>query len=235
MFGELARKRGGKEGKMKLRISKSYGQQKVFENFTLEIEEGKILCLLGESGGGKTTLLNILAGLTDYDGALEGVPQKVGYVFQEPRLLLNLSVEQNLRYAGGRVALTEEILRKTELWELRNKRPSALSGGEKQRVSIARAFLSEAELLLLDEPFSSLDTGLKIRLINVFTQLWQERKPTVVFVTHDLEEACMLGERIVAIRKGKIIADFTPREETIPRAYGQSVTEKAELLRILTS
>ena len=130
---------------MKLCISKSYGGQVVFDNFALEIEEGKILCVLGESGGGKTTLLNILAGLTAYEGVIDGAPKKVGYIFQEPRLLPNLTVEENLRYAGGRPEKIDELLAKTELTAQRKKKPRALSGGEKQRVAFARAFLSDGE------------------------------------------------------------------------------------------
>ena len=147
-----------------LRVSKSYNEKQVFDNLTLDIHEGEILCVLGESGGGKTTLLNILAGLIPYDGEVENAPSNVGFIFQEPRLLPNLTVEGNLLYAGGKSEQIEEILRKTELLSLRNKRPKELSGGEKQRVAIARAFLSDAKLLLLDEPFSSLDTALKIRI-----------------------------------------------------------------------
>ena len=129
---------------MKLDVSKSYGENVVFERLTLDIDDGQILCVLGESGGGKTTLLNILAGLTDYVGEVENAPKGVAYIFQEPRLLPNLTVEQNLHYAGGRYELIDKILQKTELLDKRNKRPKELSGGEKQRVSIARAFLSSA-------------------------------------------------------------------------------------------
>ena len=172
-------------------ISKAYGPQRVFENFSLEIEDGKILCVLGESGGGKTTLLNILAGLVPFSGNLSGVPKRVSYIFQEPRLLPNMTVKQNLAYAGGASEKIDDILEKTELIKCANKRPGELSGGEKQRVSIARAFLIPSELLLMDEPFSSLDTALKIRLTEVFARLWKSlpEKRTAVFVTHDLEEA----------------------------------------------
>ena len=217
---------------MRICVSKSYGDIKVFEDFVLEIEEGKILCVLGESGGGKTTLLNILAGLIDYEGEIDGVPQKVGYIFQEPRLLSNLTVEQNLRYAGGRYEDIADILQKTEILGLKDKRPSYLSGGEKQRVSIARAFLSDASLLLLDEPFSSLDTALKIRLSGVFARLWQEKPRTAVMVTHDVEEACMLAHRVVVIKDGKIALDL-PVEGEVPRAYGESAEVKKKLLEAL--
>lgn len=218
---------------MKIDVSKSYAQTQVFKDFSLEIEEGEILCVLGESGGGKTTLLNILAGLTSYEGRLDGVPKKVGYIFQEPRLLPNLSVEENLRYVGGRYELTEEILQKTELASLRKKRPKELSGGEKQRVAIARAFLSEAELFLLDEPFSSLDTALKIRLSQVFADLWEKNKRTAVFVTHDVEEACMLAHRAVVLKKGKIVADVAMPKGALPREYGKDSREKQRLLQAL--
>lgn len=216
-----------------LRISKSYGRQVVFEDFSLEIQEGEILCVLGESGGGKTTLLNMLAGLTPYEGTIQNVPKSVGYIFQDARLLPNLTVEENLRYTGGTTEQIEDVLRKTELFPLRCKRPKELSGGERQRVSIARAFLSNAELLLLDEPFSSLDTGLKVRISKFFAELWTEKKPTVIFVTHDLEEACMLGARVVVLKQGKIACDLRLDDDAIPRKYASNPEFKEKLLSVL--
>ncbi|MBQ9728437.1 MAG: ABC transporter ATP-binding protein [Clostridia bacterium] len=218
---------------MKIRISKEYDGRVLFDDFSLEIEEGKILCVLGASGVGKTTLLNALSGLAPFQGEKEGVPASVGYVFQSPRLLPNLTVEQNLRYAGGRDEDIVKILEKTELTAHKAKRPKQLSGGEKQRVAIARAFLQNAPLLLLDEPFSSLDTALKIRLSNVLAGLWKELRPTTVFVTHDLEDACMLAHRIVVLKDGKIAADVTLKEGELPRVYGEESAQKAEILRAL--
>lgn len=211
---------------MKLCVSKSYPQKTVYENFTLEITEGEILCVLGESGCGKTTLLRMLAGLADYEGEISPTPQTVGYVFQEPRLLPNLTVAENLLYAGGRYEDIDEILQKTELTDFKDERPKALSGGERQRVAIARAFLSGAPLLLLDEPFSSLDTARKLRLQKSFVSLWKEKKPTVVFVTHDLEEACALAHRILLLRNGKIQADIRMPAGELPRPYGAEIAEK---------
>lgn len=221
------------DGRIEMNVSKSYGEQEVFKELSLSIEKGKILCVLGESGGGKTTLLNMLAGMIPYDGSIENAPDKVGYIFQEPRLLPNLTVEENLRYAGGRVELIDEILRKTELSDKRNKRPGQLSGGEKQRVAIARAFLSEADTLLLDEPFSSLDTALKIRLARVFAALWREKCPTVAFVTHDVEEAWMLGHRVVVLRKRNVVADVELPQTELPREYGSGGAGKEKLLKIV--
>ena len=217
---------------MKICVSKSYEEKTVFSDFALTIDDGEILCVLGESGGGKTTLLNILAGLIPYRGEVEDLPKKVAYIFQEPRLLPNLTVEQNLLYAGGMYESIAEILQKTELTEKKNKKPKELSGGEKQRVAIARAFLSDAPLLLMDEPFSSLDTALKIRLAKVLATLWKEQKKTAVFVTHDVEEACMLAHRIVVLRGGKIVEDIRVDGE-IPREYGKDSEWKQRLLTAL--
>ena len=218
---------------MKLRLSKSYGKQVVFDNFELEIQDGQIVCVLGESGGGKTTLLNILAGLTAYEGSIDGAPKRVGYIFQEPRLLPNLTVEGNLRYAGGSQEKIDGLLEKTELTACRNKKPRALSGGEKQRVAIARAFLSGGDTLLLDEPFSSLDTALKIRLAGVFAALWETDKKTAIFVTHDIEEACMLAHRVVVLRGGKIVLDLDMGEGVLPRKYGEKSAKKEKILSAL--
>ena len=216
-------------------ISKAYGPQKVFDNFSLEIENGKILCVLGESGGGKTTLLNILAGLVPFSGNLSGVPKRVSYIFQEPRLLPNMTVKQNLAYAGGAPEKIDDILEKTELIKGADKRPGELSGGEKQRVSLARAFLIPSELLLMDEPFSSLDTALKIRLTEVFARLWKSlpEKRTAVFVTHDLEEALMLADRIIVLKSGQVAADVSLKREVFPSAYAAPCEERQKLLSVL--
>ena len=216
---------------MRVLLSKSYEEKRVFERLALEIYEGEILCVLGASGAGKTTLLNALAGLISYEGEIAPLPSRIGYIFQESRLIPNLTVEQNLSYVGGRVEDIEEILRKTELIEHRKKRPSELSGGEKQRAAFARAFVCENDLLLLDEPFSSLDTALKIRMMERFARLWEERKPTAVLVTHDLEEAWALGHRIVVLKEGKVALDVRPKRETFPAKYASGGEEKKELLQ----
>lgn len=218
---------------MKINVSKTYGEKKVLDGFSLQVNDGEILCLLGASGSGKTTLLNILAGLTSYDGEIEDFPKSVGYIFQEPRLLPNLTVMQNLRYAGGRDELIVEILQKVGLYAHKDKRPSALSGGEKQRVAIARAFLSNSQVLLLDEPFSSLDTPLKIRLSQVFAGLWKEQKRTAIFVTHDVEEAWMLAHRVAVIKDGRVAAELTLDKADLPRPYGAGEKDKKQILGLL--
>jgi len=218
---------------MKIILSKSYGETTVFDKLELEIPDGEVTCVLGASGVGKTTLLNVLAGLIDFEGETFGVPENVGYIFQEPRLLPNLSVRENLLYAGAKEEEIDRALEKVGLSAHAEKRPKQLSGGEKQRVAIVRACLSHAPLLLLDEPFSSLDTALKVRLCNVCAQLWKEEKPTVVLVTHDLEEALMLGHRIVVLQNGKVVKEVRLDKAEYPATYGQVCDERGELLKII--
>jgi NitT/TauT family transport system ATP-binding protein len=207
-----------------LHLTKRYENHTVFHDFSLEIHDGEILCILGASGVGKTTLLNILAGLTSYEGTITEACQRVSYIFQEPRLLPALTVLQNLTYVGMTKEQAVQILQETELLSLARKRPAELSGGERQRVSIARAFGTPFDILLLDEPFSCLDIGLKVRLIEGFAGLWNkvntDKKHTAVFVTHTVEEAYMLADRIIILKDGKIIFEKQIFRENFPSAYG---------------
>ena len=148
-------------------------------------------------------------------------------------LCFTLFVEQNLLYAGAKSDEIDEILQKVGLLADKNKRPSALSGGEKQRVSVARAFVSGADTLLLDEPFSSLDLALKMRMHQLFARLWEDKKPTAVFVTHDIEEAWALAHRIILIREGKVALDIQPQRETFPAEYGAYDKQKQAFIQAL--
>lgn len=214
---------------MKIRVSKSYGKICVFDNLELEIPDGEIFCLLGQSGAGKTTLLNILAGLTSFDGEVETAGKKIGYIFQEPRLVPCLTVEENLTFAGARIEKANALLEKLGMSAHKRKYPCALSGGEKQRVNIARAFLSGGELLLLDEPFAGLDLALKVALWQTFANLWKEKKPTVVMVTHDLEDAWALGHTVALLQGGKIVYEAKPNRAELPSSYGGYGAEKEKL------
>ena len=214
-------------------VTKRYGAQTVYEDFSLSLEEGKITCLLGASGCGKTTLLNMLAGLTPFEGEIVPAGLRCSYIFQQPRLVPNLTVGGNLRLVCKNEERIVGMLARVGLSEKRNAYPAELSGGQAQRVSVARAFLHPAKLFLMDEPFSSLDTALKIRLIGLFCELWREQSPTVVFVTHDAEEACMLAHRVLIFGgEGKIAADIAGGE-TIPRGYGEESALKCAVLGAL--
>ena len=216
---------------MNVRVSKSYGEKRVFDNFALDIQDGEVLCLLGRSGVGKTTLLRILARLTSCDGEMRGVPDRVGFVFQEPRLLAHASVVENLRYAGADEREIMSTLERLGIADYAKTKAGRLSGGEKQRVAIARAFLSNAELLLLDEPFSALDLGWKVRLWQTFATLWKEKKPTTVLVTHDIEDAWALGHRIVLLKDNEIALDIQPKRTAFPAPYGEVSEEKSALIK----
>lgn len=191
-------------------LNKYYGENKIFKNFNLEIESGAVTCILGESGSGKTTLLNIISGITDYSGNVEGADGNISYIFQSPRLIPSLTVFGNLDYVL-RTEIQDKIKRKeiiinilkiVELDEAKDKYPRELSGGMAQRAAMARAFAYPSELLIMDEPFKALDIGLKKRLTDAFLTLWEKDKRTVIYVTHDIDEALLISERIAVI-KGK--------------------------------
>ena len=187
-------------------LSKKYGGLTVYENFSLEVEDDKITCILGESGSGKTTLLNCIAVMTDYGGNIE--KRKCAYVFQTPRLVPNLTVFQNLSLICSDKTKINEMLEMLSLSDKSDCYPFFLSGGQAQRVSLARAFLFGGEVVLMDEPFSSLDLKLKKEISDVFSNLQKQFRLTALFVTHDVDEALQLAERIIVINGGKTVLDL---------------------------
>ncbi|MDE7075753.1 MAG: ATP-binding cassette domain-containing protein, partial [Clostridia bacterium] len=147
-------------------LTKKYQSRAVYENFSLDIEDSGITCILGESGCGKTTLLNAVAGLINYEGEI--TKKSVSYVFQNSRLMPNLTVEDNLKFIGADGGEAKKMLEKVGLGDKLNSYPAQLSGGEAQRVSLCRAFLKKSEVLLMDEPFSSLDLKTKLSVMELF-------------------------------------------------------------------
>jgi len=192
--------------KLKIKkISKSYSAINVFNDFDLEIEENSITCILGPSGIGKTTLLNIICGLTIPDnGDISDFKEKTfSYIFQEPRLLKWKTVYENIFFVLKDIfpnkkskIITDKVIDIVGLKSFKDYYPDKISGGMAQRVSIARAFAYPSEILLMDEPFKSLDIRLKKKLIDSFFYLWEIDKRTVIFVTHDIDEAAYLGDEI---------------------------------------
>lgn len=215
---------------MKALISKAFEDKRLFEKLEIEITEGEVTCVLGASGVGKTTLLRILAGLEPFEGSIENAPQKCAFVFQDARLLPYMTVAENLRYVGVAEEKIDEVLDRAEILPLKEQKAGTLSGGEKQRTAFARAFGIDADTVLLDEPFSSLDTALKIRLWNTFARLWDEKRQTAVVVTHDLEEAWALGHRILVLKEGKVVLDIRPTRNAYPTPYGEASKEKEEFI-----
>lgn len=185
------------------------GERIVFDNFSAEFKDGKVTAVMGSSGIGKTTLLNCIAKLTDYDGEIAGVGSSA-YVFQEDRLIPDKTVYDNIDFvmqtedADERKKRIKNALSVTELLSEAFRYPSELSGGQRKRVSLARAFASGRDLMLLDEPLSSLDIGLKFRIFDVMKKVFKSDSKTVIMVTHDVDEALTLADEIVIIDKGGV-------------------------------
>ena len=182
-------------------VSKKYGEKQVFSHLDLEIPENKITAVMGESGVGKTTLLNIIAGNTSFEGKTERAPKKCSFVFQEDRLIPFRTVQGNLEFALGKGDYSV-ALEKTGLSEAKNKYPDQLSGGMCRRVALLRAFLFKSDAFLMDEPFSSLDVGTKYVVMDYFLNLWKDDGRTTVMVTHNPDEAAYLADRIIILGKG---------------------------------
>ncbi len=184
------------------------GSRVVIEAMRFELRQGEIVALVGPSGCGKTTTLRIVAGLdTAFDGALEwpsGRPARIGMVFQEPRLLPWRTVRQNLALVRPPdAARAAALLAALGLPDVAELYPPALSLGMARRVALARAFAIEPGLLLLDEPFVSLDPVAAEAARAVFLQTWRARPSAALLVTHDMSEAAALADRIVVFSDGR--------------------------------
>ena len=187
-------------------LNKSYENEEIFKDFNMEFCDDKINCIIGKSGCGKSTLLNIIAGLTEIQsGEVSGVSlSDISYVFQEDRLIEWLTVKENLeitlkKYFDQSVMddKIDEILNLVGIYDIKNKYPNALSGGMRQRVNIARAFGKPSKVILMDEPFKSLDYKLKYTIIDEFKNLLNKEKRMVILVTHDLDEAIYFRGNII--------------------------------------
>ncbi|HEK1008470.1 TPA: ABC transporter ATP-binding protein [Pseudomonas putida] len=206
------------------RLHKSYAGTQVFENIDCQIERGEFVTLLGPSGCGKSTLLRCIAGLTPVDGGqilLDGQdivplsPQKrgIGMVFQSYALFPNMTVEQNVAFglrmqkvkADERQSRVREALEVVELGSFAGRYPHQLSGGQCQRVALARSLVTRPRLLLLDEPLSALDARIRKHLREQIRGIQRELGLTTIFVTHDQEEALTLSDRIFLMNQGRIV------------------------------
>ena len=198
------------------------GELVALSKLKFSVPTGQFTCILGPSGTGKTTLLNILSGLDiNFEGAvsIDGKTPKeappLGYMFQSPRLMPWLTVLENVRVVakdGARKeGRPEKLLEDMDLGGFLQTFPNRLSGGMQRRAALARAFVNQPPMLLLDEPFISLDTPVADRLRHLLLDLWRAHNATVVFVTHDLREAVQLADRILFMSPspGRIVLDQT--------------------------
>ncbi len=215
-------------------LTKRYGNQVAVRDLSLTVDEGELLVLLGESGSGKTTTLKMInrliepsAGSVLVDGrdvaelAPHDLRRRIGYAFQQVGLFPHMTVAENIGITPALLGWTEDKLRRRvdELLalveldpdETRDRRPDQLSGGQQQRVGVARALAARPRLMLLDEPFGALDPLTRHRLQESFVRIRRELGLTAVFVTHDMVEALVLGDRIAVLQAGRLVQVGTPR------------------------
>jgi len=236
-------------GKVELRgVTKAFVDEKrgrrtvALENVSLAIPDGQFVCLLGPSGCGKTTVLNMVAGFERASEGevlvesrpVDGPGRDYGMVFQQPHLFPWLTVLENITF-GPRLTRTpqsEYMPRATRYVELMGLRgfeshyPYELSGGMQQRVALARAWIKEPSLFLMDEPFAALDAQTRLMMQELLLRVWESSRSTVLFVTHDIDEAIFLSDRIVvlAARPGRVSEDLAVTLER-PRDYASVIFE----------
>jgi NitT/TauT family transport system ATP-binding protein len=209
----------------------------VLKNLEFQVEPGSFVVITGPSGGGKSTLLNIVAGLdTDFDGAVDFDSDNLAFVFQSPRLLPWRTVYENIALAlpkdDPRLANIPEMLKRVGLAEAANAYPEMISLGMQRRAALARAFVLDPDLLLMDEPFVSLDEPTAHALRELLVELWSRKPTTVLFVTHDRPEAVMLATRILRLSSAPatIAQDVPVRLSVADRSDREKV--RAEQRRI---
>lgn len=214
-----------------INVSKNFGNERILNNVSLEVQKGEFFSILGPSGCGKTTLLRMIAGFIKPDKGeikindkkIDHLPpnkRNVNTVFQNYALFPNMTIFDNVAFplklkSHDKKFIYNEVkkfLELVRLWEYKDKLPANLSGGQKQRVSIARALISKPDVLLLDEPLSALDAKLRQKLLIELDTIHDEVGITFIFVTHDQEEALSVSDRIAVMNKGDILQIGTPNE-----------------------
>jgi NitT/TauT family transport system ATP-binding protein len=194
------------------------------EDVSLEVRQGEFVSIVGPSGCGKTTILNLIAGFISTTGGeilIDGRPVKGpgpdrGVVFQSFALFPWKTVLENVAFGpkmrglgkAERERIAHEYLAMAKLSEAAQRYPNELSGGMQQRVGVVRALANEPDLLLMDEPFASVDAQTRMTLQEELTRIWQEKRPTVIFITHDVGEAVFLANRVVALSKGRVLEEI---------------------------
>ncbi|ESQ91000.1 ABC transporter ATP-binding protein [Asticcacaulis benevestitus] len=202
-------------------FTRRFGDNAIIDGLDLDLAPGELVSLLGRSGSGKTTLLRTLAGLDGTSGQDVSIPAARAVVFQDARLLPWKRVWENvaLGLKGKDIRKrAEQALREVGLGHRLDAWPLTLSGGEAQRTALARALVRDPQLLLMDEPFAALDALTRLRVHELVLKLWRIHKPTVMLVTHDVDEAIALSDRILVLDKGRIVAEEridTPRGERL--------------------
>ncbi len=213
-------------------ISKSFDNTEVLKDITLDIEKGKIISLLGKSGSGKSTLLNIIAGfeepqsgilclnnkiLSDQNIFVEPQKRNIGFVFQNYALFPHMTIFENITFGidnyakEKKISIAKELLELVQLCGYEKRYPHELSGGQQQRVALVRSMALNPELILLDEPFSGIDTMLKAKIQKELLEILKSTHKTAIIVTHDSSEAMAMSDKIIYLEDGKIMQYDTPQ------------------------
>ncbi len=208
-------------------IAKTFGDVATLQDFNLEVQPGEIVSLIGPSGCGKSTLLRLLSGLErHYSGTLSigetavtGPSRQVGFMFQEPRLLPWLNVEQNILFGVQQADVPiQDLLAQVQLTQAGKLLPRQLSGGMAQRTALARALAARPQVLLLDEPFSAVDALTRMQLQELLISVWQRTQLTMLVVTHDIDEALYLSDRVVVMTaRPATVSEIVPMRLARPR------------------
>ncbi len=222
--------------------SRAFGSNQVLRDIDLDVGQGEIVALLGRSGCGKSTLLRSLAHLDAVPAGEVEVDGRSAVAFQEPRLLPWRTVQENVALAllngperKDRDELARRTLEEVGLTDKLDAWPLQLSGGQAQRVSLARALVSNPALLLLDEPFSALDALTRIEMHQLVIELWRRHSMAILLVTHDVDEALAIGDRLVVLDGGRISREWSidlPRSDRAP-AQPEIARVRAEVLQAL--
>jgi sulfonate transport system ATP-binding protein len=218
---------------------KRYGTRTVLRDVSLQLQEGEVVSLIGASGCGKSSLLSIASGLDrDFSGeiklggeALQGVSGDIGFIFQEPRLFPWLTVAQNVAFSGDNPTLVTRLLAEVGLQDHAGALPKQLSGGQAQRAAIARGLFTQPRVLLLDEPFSAVDAFTRMKLQDLLLKVALEHRLTVLLVTHDIDEALYLSDRVVLLDGG--LTEFHPGPAPRQRGDVDAARLKATILNSL--
>lgn len=215
----------------------------VLQNLTAEFPEQSITVILGRSGCGKTTLLRILAGFEPHNSGEVFTPakEKIGMVFQEPRLMPWLTVWKNITFGVPKERLApaavDHLLKMTGLTGFEKAYPSQLSGGMQQRAALARALAYDPELILMDEPFAALDHFTREAMQNELIQIFSQQKKSIIFVTHSVDEALLIGQKILVLNPGGAAQEFLLSQYTYPRDLlsDEMIERKKEILGAIQS
>ncbi len=195
-------------------LSKNYDSLEVLKDLNFIVGDEEITALIGPSGCGKTTLLQMIAGMKEIDkGTISGVENEISFVFQEDRLLPWRTVWENISLVMDREDKEEiqNLIDEVGLHGFEHFYPTHLSGGMKKRCGVARAFYHKSNLLLMDEPFTGLDYGLRQEMLSMLFHVWKQRKQSILFITHEIEEALSVANRVLVLsgRPGQIKREFT--------------------------